>query len=142
MAKNEQGEYTEVDEKKALLKAQQALREGMQIRAKASPEVKTKKSPKLPTAAAPAAAAESKPPASKLHEPIAPRPSSSAAAAAPAASSKPPARPKVTGDYAKIGGLNVDDVLCGEYRTFRLFCSFAFTASSLGSLAFATHAPK
>lgn len=114
--KNENGEYAEADEKKALLKAQQALREGLNVRK--SPEVKNKKTPKVQSAT-------SKPPppaaaAAAVSQPIAPRPL--AAALAPSTiHSKPP--PKIQGDAAQIGGLNNDDVLCGRgaFRSFIVF---------------------
>lgn len=114
--KNENGEYAEADEKKALLKAQQALREGLNVRK--SPEVKNKKTPKVQSAT-------SKPPpppaaaAAGVSQPIAPRP---LAALAPSTiHSKPP--PKIQGDAAQIGGLNTDDVLCGRgaFRSFVVF---------------------
>jgi hypothetical protein len=104
LMKNENGEYTEVDEKKALLKAQQALREGLNVRK--SPEVKNKKGIKLPSTA-------SKPPpaAAAASQPIAPRPLT--ATLAPASIHTKPS-PKIQGDDAQVGGLKNDDVLCGR----------------------------
>lgn len=114
--KNENGEYTEVDEKKALLKAQQALREGLNVRK--SPEVKNKKTPKLePAASKPPPVAAAAPPAI---QPIDPKRHAAAVAAAMAPDPKKP--PKIKGDVAQIGGLNNNDVLCGRGAFIRSCC--------------------
>lgn len=121
LMKNENGEYTEVDEKKALLKAQQALREGLNVRK--SPEVKNKKGIKLPSTA-------SKPPpaVAAASQPIAPRPLT--ATLAPASIHTKPS-PKIQGDDAQVGGLKNDDVLCGRGAFLPSVCVVTMKMSSL-----------
>lgn len=96
LAKSDEGQWYEVEEKKALLKTSQALREGMNVRSKTSPVVKVKKTP----AAAEASPEDNVKPAAV---PIAPR---------------PPPKVHTAKDLSTTsrlhGQLNDDDVLCGR----------------------------